>query len=175
MSAFAHFADSSRTSREVREVPEPAVSTCSNMPCAEGRVIRSLVGAGEQRRRRMVLRRGGLLHRAERARDDDRRGLRGHPRPACRRWAAIPRGGAIQRSSAVARRRVLALPASERFAPLFLRTAAFDVIPAGRDGVARFGRSRIISGSVEDRRNSSQYSAQAPLPGKSLNSCVKPH
>jgi hypothetical protein len=60
--------------------------------------------------------------------------------------AAIPRGGAIQRSSAVARRRVLALPASERFAPLFLRTAAFDVIPAGRDGVARFGRSRIISG-----------------------------
>jgi hypothetical protein len=97
------------------------------------------------------------------------------PRPACRRWAAIPRGGAIQRSSAVARRRVLALPASERFAPLFLRTAAFDVIPAGRDGVARFGRSRIISGSVEDRRNSSQYSAQAPLPGKSLNFCVKPH
>src|SRR5439155_7222653 len=97
----------------------------------------------------MVLRRGRLLHRAERARDDDRRGLRGHPRPARRRWAAIPRGGAIQRSSAVARRRILALPASERFAALFLRTAAFDVIPAGSDGVARFGRRRIISGSIE--------------------------
>ena len=41
---------------------------------------------------------------------------------------------------------------SERFAPLFLRTAAFHVIPAGRDG-ARFGRSRIIFGSAENRGN----------------------
>src|SRR5262245_2895728 len=39
MSALAHFADSSRTCREVREVPKPAVSRSSNMPCAEGRVI----------------------------------------------------------------------------------------------------------------------------------------
>jgi hypothetical protein len=54
----------------------------------------------------------------------------------------------------VARRRVLALPASDRFAALFLRTTAFDVIPAGSDGVARFGRSRIISGSVENRGSS---------------------
>jgi hypothetical protein len=41
-----------------------------------------------------------------------------------------------------------AQPSPERFAPLFLRTAAFHVIPAGRDGAARFGRSRIIPAEI---------------------------
>src|SRR5262245_9245531 len=45
----AHYADSSRTSREVREVPEAAVSRCSNeVPIV--RLFDHLVGAGEQRR-----------------------------------------------------------------------------------------------------------------------------
>jgi hypothetical protein len=46
MSAFA--TNSRRTSREVREVTQAAVSRCSNMPCAEGRVIDHLVSADEQ-------------------------------------------------------------------------------------------------------------------------------
>ena len=35
------YADTSRTSPDVQEVPKPAVSRCSNMSCADGRVIRS--------------------------------------------------------------------------------------------------------------------------------------
>jgi hypothetical protein len=51
MSALTRFADSSRTSPKVGEVPQPAVSRCSNCSCAKGVLFDHLVGAGEQRRR----------------------------------------------------------------------------------------------------------------------------
>jgi hypothetical protein len=50
MSALAQFADSSRTSREVREVPLPAVSSCSNIRVRKPGLLDHLVGDAEQRR-----------------------------------------------------------------------------------------------------------------------------
>src|ERR1700730_15860028 len=50
MSALSHFADSSRTFREVREVPIPAVSRCSS-DVRGSRLFDHLVGAGEHGRR----------------------------------------------------------------------------------------------------------------------------
>ena len=46
-SALAHFADSSRTSPDVREVPIGDLSRCSKL----SDLLDHLVGAGEQRRR----------------------------------------------------------------------------------------------------------------------------
>src|SRR5262245_5512580 len=58
MSALARFADSSRTSPEVREVPSPVVSRCSKrVPVA--RLFDHLVGAGEQRKRECETKRVG--------------------------------------------------------------------------------------------------------------------
>jgi hypothetical protein len=45
MSALAHFADSSRTSREVREVPEPVVSRCSKRTRGNAQLFDQLIGA----------------------------------------------------------------------------------------------------------------------------------
>jgi hypothetical protein len=40
-SGLSRYAAQKRTFVDVAFVPKPAVSRCSNMPCAEGRVIRS--------------------------------------------------------------------------------------------------------------------------------------
>ena len=50
MSALPYFADSGRTSREVREVPKPALSRCSNIGARKAGLLNHRVGAGEQRR-----------------------------------------------------------------------------------------------------------------------------
>src|SRR6478735_3141651 len=96
----------------------------------------------------MVLRRWRLFRHPERTHHDDRRRLCDHPWAARRRRAATIRSGSFQRSSALARRRVLALQTSGRNAPLLLRAAARN-LSAGRAMRAAAGAaSAMLAGAA---------------------------
>src|SRR3954471_7127280 len=96
----------------------------------------------------MVLRRWRLFRHPERTHHDDRRRLCDHPGAARRRRAATIRSGSFQRSSALARRRVLALQTAGRNAPLLLRAAARDLSEAGPCVVHRGAASVMLAGAT---------------------------
>src|SRR5262249_38812395 len=117
-----------------------------------------------QRRRRMVLRRRGLLRSPERARHDDRRWLCDHPWSACRHRAVHVRGGSVQRSPALARRRILALQAARRQPAVLLRTPALD-LRRPSDVVHDFGsvRGRAGRGTRPNRCEMIFRASESPL------------
>src|SRR3954447_344805 len=95
----------------------------------------------------MVLRRWRLFRHPERTHHDDRRRLCDHPGAARRRRAAAIRSGSFQRSSALARRRVLALQTSGRNAPLLLRAAARNLNAGGQYVLQRGAASVMLAGA----------------------------